>query len=392
MTSVSNPGRRRGRGKGAGKKIAKDLNRGQIMGHGVKNMIWPGLNAPIIQGNELIERKELGPDKEYQEKLIKMRDQMSKLRKAYVHPMDRGWSSTRLAGRWIGPPNPVGNEEFTGFDTKVIFLKPVFCMKANFGKTKKMSCLLVTGNKNGLAGFAVGKSKDPRTATKKASKKAGQRLVYAPLHDGHTVLHDFHSRFGATNVFVRKKPRGYGLAAHRCIRAICEAFGITDIHCKVEGSEKNYLNVTRAFFLGLVNQKTFQQMADEKRLLVVEQREDRDNYPVIMASPSLPCRTRDQIKSDEILDFSMYVHDGQVKDQKIVKPCYYTKDPAWQSYLKKWHHERSKTRVRVELLAKYGAVESFLNINERKRIEEKRKTILEQRLKETEKEVAEDTQ
>ena len=103
MTSVSNPGRRRGRGKGAGKKIAKDLNRGQIMGHGVKNMIWPGLNAPIIQGNELIERKELGPDKEYQEKLIKMRDQMSKLRKAYVHPMDRGWSSTRLAGRWIGP-------------------------------------------------------------------------------------------------------------------------------------------------------------------------------------------------------------------------------------------------------------------------------------------------
>lgn len=31
---MSNPGRKRGRGKGAGKKIAKDLNRGQIIGIG----------------------------------------------------------------------------------------------------------------------------------------------------------------------------------------------------------------------------------------------------------------------------------------------------------------------------------------------------------------------
>lgn len=34
MTSVSNAGRKRGRGKGAGKKRAKNLNRGQVIGVG----------------------------------------------------------------------------------------------------------------------------------------------------------------------------------------------------------------------------------------------------------------------------------------------------------------------------------------------------------------------
>lgn len=34
VTSVSNAGRKRGRGKGVGKKSAKDLNKGQIIGIG----------------------------------------------------------------------------------------------------------------------------------------------------------------------------------------------------------------------------------------------------------------------------------------------------------------------------------------------------------------------
>jgi len=34
VTSVSNAGRKRGRGKGVGKKTSKDLNRGQIIGLG----------------------------------------------------------------------------------------------------------------------------------------------------------------------------------------------------------------------------------------------------------------------------------------------------------------------------------------------------------------------
>lgn len=45
-TSVSNAGKKRGRGKGAGRKQAMDLNKGQVLGVGKINVIWPGLNAP----------------------------------------------------------------------------------------------------------------------------------------------------------------------------------------------------------------------------------------------------------------------------------------------------------------------------------------------------------
>lgn len=58
-TSVSNPGRKRGRARGIGRK--KDLNRGQVIGVGKTNMLWPGLNAPVIRGKELVRQQKL-PD------------------------------------------------------------------------------------------------------------------------------------------------------------------------------------------------------------------------------------------------------------------------------------------------------------------------------------------
>lgn len=56
---MSNAGRKRGRAKGIGRK--KDLNRGQIIGVGKTNMLWPGLNAPVIRGRELVKHQKL-PD------------------------------------------------------------------------------------------------------------------------------------------------------------------------------------------------------------------------------------------------------------------------------------------------------------------------------------------
>lgn len=64
ITSVSNAGKKRGRGKGVGKKMAKDLNKGQIIGVGRTNMLWPGLNAPIIRGKELVQQQKLPEDPE----------------------------------------------------------------------------------------------------------------------------------------------------------------------------------------------------------------------------------------------------------------------------------------------------------------------------------------
>lgn len=62
VTSVSNAGKKRGRGKSVWRP--RDLNRGQIIGIGKANMVWPGLSSPIIKGKELVHQVKLPADPE----------------------------------------------------------------------------------------------------------------------------------------------------------------------------------------------------------------------------------------------------------------------------------------------------------------------------------------
>ena len=55
---------------------------------------------------------------------------------------------------------------------------------------------------------------------------------------------------------MKKMHKGFGLVCHRAIREICKMVGITDIYAKVEGAI-NIQNITKAFFLGLLNQVRF---------------------------------------------------------------------------------------------------------------------------------------
>lgn len=71
-------------------------------------MVWPGLNSPIIQGKELVQQKKVPEDPEYMSKLIALRDKMGAIKSQRLSPLERGWSSTKLPGRSIGAPDPVG--------------------------------------------------------------------------------------------------------------------------------------------------------------------------------------------------------------------------------------------------------------------------------------------
>lgn len=74
---------------------------------GVDNIVWPGLNAPIIKGRDLIKRTQLPPDTERQARLIKLRDSMGTFRLLRLLPTERGWSGNKMPGRSIGPPDPI---------------------------------------------------------------------------------------------------------------------------------------------------------------------------------------------------------------------------------------------------------------------------------------------
>ena len=98
------------------------------------------------------------------------------------------------------------------------------------------------------------------------------------------MYHDFYTQFGQSKIFVQQQPPGYGIRAHRAIKAICQMCGIKvcsklplgtkiknclqDLYAKCEGS-LNVQNVVKAFVLGLLRQRTHQALADEKQLHLV---------------------------------------------------------------------------------------------------------------------------
>ncbi|KAK3857273.1 hypothetical protein Pcinc_036463 [Petrolisthes cinctipes] len=390
VTSVSNAGKKKGRGKGVGKAMSKNLNRGQIIGVGEENIVWPGLNAPVIQGRELVQQKRLPKDEERQAALVRLRDTMGKFRHLKIDPLERGWSGTRMGGRsvgppdtigegnvcvcvcvergWsgtrmggrsVGPPDTIGEDTFEGFDTRVLEFKFVTCMTAVFGRRRRVSIFVVTGNGNGLGGFALAKATTVQGATRRAKNKAAQNLLQFPLYNDHTVLHDFFSHFGKTKLYVKKMPEGYGLVCHRVIQTICRVIGIKDIYAKVEGSIC-VQNMTKAFIMGLTQQKTHQQLADEKHLHLVEFREENLNFPKVVASPQDDVvRTLGQIPKDEELDFDRVVLDGKVRLQRKKFPRFYTKLPGYQIYLKKYAKTRNQEKVKIDIMAREGEVRSF---------------------------------
>lgn len=59
-------------------------------------------------------------------------------------------------------------------------------MTAVFGRKRRMSIFAVTGNGNGLAGFALSKATTVQDAIRKVKNKAGQRLLYVHRYNDHT--------------------------------------------------------------------------------------------------------------------------------------------------------------------------------------------------------------
>lgn len=358
ITSVSNAGKKRGRGKTVNKRNIKNLNKGQVIGVGSTNIVWPGLNSPVIRGRELVQQQRLPADPDREARLRKLRDEMGSYRHLKVSPVDRGWSGSKMPGRSIGAPDAIGEEAFDGFDTRVLELKQVFIMKGNLGRKRRLSCMVVTGNGNGLAGFGVGKSIERPAVLRKAKNRAGQKLIHVDLCNGHTLYHDTFSQFGKTKIFIKQMPEGSGLVCHRAIATICKVLGIKDLYAKVEGST-NLQHVVKAFFHALLKQKTHQQMAEEKGLHVVQFQSGHNDFPIVVASPG-QCRKTVELEKAEVLDVNQYAMEGKVVLKRQKFPPFYTKTRGYELYEKKQEKLRNHHRIRLDMLTHYGEYRSFL--------------------------------
>jgi small subunit ribosomal protein S5 len=158
-------------------------------------------------------------------------------------------------------------------------------------------------------------------------------------------------------------PNRHGVVAHRVIKAACEVIGIKDLEAVVEGSF-NTNALVKAFFLGLLRQKTHQILADEKRLHLLELRQENDFFPRIAASPSADTvRTKSEILPNEVLDFELVSFDGHVPH---IKPEYkkiqgdIRKTPGWEVGVGKRAPMNHLYEQKIQMLADYGRLQSHL--------------------------------
>jgi small subunit ribosomal protein S5 len=286
-----------------------------------------------------------------------------------VNPLEKGWTGGKPGGRRFGPPEAFNEEmKFENFESILLHYKTLFRMTGNLGRVRRHSILMITGNRNGTVGFSLsaGKYGKGYRNFRKAVNKAGLRLVNIERFEDRTVFHDFFTQFGHTRIVVRQQPPGSGITAHRAIKAICELAGIKDLYAKCEGNVKNYTNVTKAFILGLLRQKTHQTLADEKQLHLVELRPENDYYPRVLASPSNgKVRTEEEIGHNEILDFEMISFEGRLPVRQAREGNTYKGTAGWNKYLRKgWVRQSQPTvrkRMRVEHGDEWGSVRSHLH-------------------------------
>jgi len=351
-SGTSNAGKKKGRSRGRKQRI-KNLNRGQIMGVGKVNMVWPGLNAPVVEGQTVMKIARL-PDKEKEESA----QQKVSIKRRKLNPLERGWSGVKMGGRSIGPPDPVGDQTFEGFDTIVLEAKQVCTMTGNLGRRRNFSVFVVTGNGKGCVGFGLAKSQVASAAISRAKKRAAQQLFYMDRYKEHTVLHDFNTEFGLSRMTVQKKPPGHGLVCHRAIASICKVCGIKDIYVKVFRVPKNYQNVTKAFFLGLLRQQRYEDLAAEKGLHLVEVSKDRLDLPVVLASPPT-LRKAHEVDATESRDMTVHVLKGKLPLLKTREPPVKF-HPGWEWHLRKQQHKRIIAPKQYQLTKEYGFVRSHL--------------------------------
>lgn len=363
VTTVSSVGRKRGRGKGLRKRV--DLNRGQYVGLGKKMMLLPGLNTKVYEKTGIHKIKPLGENTDYEAKLQSVRGDLGLKQKPRMHPLDRGFSGTAPYGRSIGISDEL-KEEFSDFDCKVILQRAKGCMIENVGRVRMVTTLVVVGNQNGLVGFAKARSRDFRKAASSARAKALRRLRYVQL-DGKSLIHDFTSSFGHSTIVCFKMPPGFGVVADNTIKTICNVMGIEDLYCNVIRRETNRYNLVQAFIFGLTKQKTYQQIADEKGLNLVEFKEENEFFPKMIARPSNgEVRKREEIDPLEIMDFRQHMFGGRVFDTShLDNNDKWLNSMNYARFLQIHHKHRAKLYVRSRLRRRYGEVESFLTLREK---------------------------
>ncbi len=302
-------GGRGGRGRKKGGKKAIRLQQQVELGSGRNNVRWAGLSHPLASGRhrygpQWLDTHDFGstqvPEGQdaSEESILDARQlegpSGQRLPLSMLNWSRTGWSGRSWGGRYVGCPELPDGTPLTDFSSTVIELKRV-ANQTKAGKKRTISCLVVVGNGNGVAGYAVGRGEEIRAAIRKAKNKAVNALQYIPRYGDHTVYHNVRVKYCRTNILMERQVAGSGLRCQRAIHAICALVGIKDLRAKIIGST-NLLNVVHAAMKGLTSQETHQSLADEEERFLVEFHQECGGRPLVSSIPKT-LHTHDNVNS-----------------------------------------------------------------------------------------------
>ena len=137
----------------------------------------------------------------------------------------------------------------SAFIEKVLFINRTTKVTKG-GKNLGFAALVVVGDGESNAGYALGKANEVADAIRKGISKA-RRSVMPVKKKGTTIPHKIIGEFGAVQILLKPAGKGTGVIASLPVRAVCECAGIKDILTKNIGNSTNPVNVVKATFEGL---------------------------------------------------------------------------------------------------------------------------------------------
>lgn len=84
---------------------------GQRIGQGRSNVQWPGLNAPVVQGRDVLSIAERPPDPLREQKLLEVRNRLDRFRRLSIPPSERGFTGGSPAGKSLGKPESMNESQ-----------------------------------------------------------------------------------------------------------------------------------------------------------------------------------------------------------------------------------------------------------------------------------------
>jgi ribosomal protein S5 len=355
-------------GKKPKKRVYKNLNKNQNFGRGRLQTEIPGISVPIIRrpANVLLPGRVddsqivtsirvTATNRDFEQNYV---DQLAnqkgvgalKRERGRLPPLDRGFSGVGVMGRYLGPPEPEGGRTFEGFECVCVDIKKVSHATGAEARNMRTSVLVLCGNFDGLVGWTVNKHPNLHQALNSARSAVGRKLEFIERRENRTIYQAFWAEMGHSRLYARPAPPGAGLNCHRALIVLCQLLGIKDIYVRTEGSTSNKLNIVKAFMTGLRNQETFQQLAERKRLHVVEFDPTRGYLPKVIASPKeSPVRTEAQIGPNEVMDVDEVYGVGRYPWRPLPGQRFAEQHPAVQNKLFLEHPFRNRRQQRIRL-------------------------------------------